>query len=182
MPLPLGSHVYAKPRPSSSTGEPLDLWADHQKYTSLLLQHFVLRRNRAQLRPVTQPEHTPMQPLGPLLLMHAVLSTSSSRTPTHTASASDIASVRATHHPTSSSAATTGPTDQFMIISQSMTISKLPDFGRVVRPAQRFHETHERVNLCLPTVSFFICRLFKFFFQDRGMSRYTTLLFCVTPI
>ena len=38
MPLPLGSHVYAKPRPSQ-WGEPLDLWANHQQYSSPLLHH-----------------------------------------------------------------------------------------------------------------------------------------------
>ena len=68
MPLPLGSHVYAKPRPSQR-GSP---WIYGQiidsttpRSYSINTGNFVLHCNRAQLRPARTP---PKQPL-PLLLM-----------------------------------------------------------------------------------------------------------------
>ena len=67
MPLPLGSHVNAKPRPSQQ-GSP---WIYGQiidsttpRSYSINTGNFVLRRNRAQLRPAAQPEHAPKQPLS----------------------------------------------------------------------------------------------------------------------
>ena len=71
MPLPLGSHVYAKPRPSQR-GSP---WIYGQIINSTAPRSYsidtgnsVLRCNRTQLHPPAPPEHTPMQP-PPLPLM-----------------------------------------------------------------------------------------------------------------
>ena len=65
MPLPRGSYVYAKPRPSQR-GNP---WIYGQIIDSIAPRsyninpgNFVLRRNRAQLRPAAPPEHTSKQP------------------------------------------------------------------------------------------------------------------------
>lgn len=71
MPLPLGSNVYAKPRPSQRGspwlyGRIIDSTAPRSY--SINTGNFVLRRNWAQLRPAAPPEHTPKQP-PPLPLM-----------------------------------------------------------------------------------------------------------------
>ena len=71
MPLPLGCHVYAKPRPSQR-GSP---WIYGQIINSTAPRSYsihtgnsVLRRNRARLRPAAPPELAPVQP-PPLPLM-----------------------------------------------------------------------------------------------------------------
>ena len=74
-PLPLGSHVYAKPRPSHR-GSP---WIYGQVIDSTTPRSYsidtgnvVLRRNRAQLRPAAPPERTPKQPLPLPLIQPSV--------------------------------------------------------------------------------------------------------------
>ena len=65
MPLPLGSHVYAKPRPSQR-GSP---WIYGEIINSktprsynINTGNFVLRRNRAQLRPAAPPQRNTKPP------------------------------------------------------------------------------------------------------------------------
>ena len=74
-PLPRGSYVYAKPRPSQR-GNP---WIYGQitdstapRSYNINTGNFILRRNRAQLRPATPPEHTSTQPLNLPLMQPSI--------------------------------------------------------------------------------------------------------------
>ena len=110
MPLPLGSHVYAKPRPSQR-GSP---WIYGQiidsttpRSYSINTGNFVLRCNRAQLHPARTRSQATSTPSA-----DAALSTSNARTQTCTATASSTTSDRTNRHPTAHSTTATGTTDQ----------------------------------------------------------------------
>ena len=139
MPLPLGSHVYAKPRPSQ-WGSP---WIYGQIINSTAPRSYsidtgnsVLRCNRAQLRPAAPPECTPVQPL-PLPLMQA-----SVPAPPECPPAQQQPAI-----PPQLDRPTTPPPPQLQ--PQGQQISDPPPVhdnqqitrsGRVVRPPQRFKD------------------------------------------
>lgn len=157
MSLPLGSHVYAKPRPSQR-GSP---WIYGQiidsttpRSCSINTGNFVLRRNRAQLRPAAPPERTPRQPL-PLPLMQPSVPATPGLKPAQPLPAVPLQIGRPITPPP------TQPQRQEQQISETPVVhvnQQITRSGRVVRlPQKEGNEkqgTHERANLRLPTVCY----------------------------
>ena len=75
MPLPRGSYLYAKPRPSQRGnpwiyGQTIDSTAPRSY--NINTGNFVLHRNWAQLRPAARPVHTCTQPLNLPLIQPSI--------------------------------------------------------------------------------------------------------------
>ena len=139
MPLPLGSYVYAKPRPSQR-GNP---WIYGQiinstapRSYSIDMGNSVLRRNRAQLRPAAPPKRTAMHP-PPLPLMQPSVPAPPECPPAQPQPAIPPQLDRPTSppppqlHPQGQQISDPPPVHDHQQITRS---------GRIVRPPQRFKD------------------------------------------
>ena len=139
MPLPLGSHVYAKPRPSQR-GSP---WIYGQIINSTTPRSYsidagnlVLRRNRAQLRPADPPERIPKQP-PPLPLMQFSLPAPPEHKPAQQPPAVPLQAEQPGTPPP------TKPQQQDQQISEPSAVpthQQITSSGQVVRPPQKYKD------------------------------------------
>ena len=113
MPLPLESHVYAKPHPSQR-GSPWIFMAKSLKVQPPAPTASMLAISYSTVTEpnCVQPLYLKIPPETSTPSTDAALSISNSRTQTWTATTSSTPSDRTTHHPTTHSAAATGPADQ----------------------------------------------------------------------
>ena len=139
MPLPRGSYVYAKPRPSQLGnswiyGQIIDSTAPCSY--NINTGDFVFCHHRAQLRPATLPEHTYKQPLN-LPLMQPLIPAPPESKPTQQLPAVPLLIERPITPPPTQPQQQDPQTSETPAVHDHRQVTRS---GRVIRPPQKFKD------------------------------------------